>query len=140
MIGEKVNWCSGKRGGRMQIASFCRFFLYIELDPHISSPSWLDVVAVGGLATWDQKPQFLQGPWLRGPYSVPHSFQDHESMVPAISRNLNFLWPFRFPFRIINLLYGPFPLLSGTSGTMSPWSLRFQGSLLCGPFPFTFRD
>jgi hypothetical protein len=99
MIGEKVSRCNGERGGRMQIASFCRFFLYIELDPHIGSPSRLDVVAVGGLAKWDQKPQFLQGPWLRGPYSVPHSFQDHESMVPAISRNHGFLRPFRFPFR-----------------------------------------
>jgi hypothetical protein len=49
IIGEKVSRCNKERG-RMQIASFCRFFLYIELDPHIGSPSWLDVVAVGGLA------------------------------------------------------------------------------------------
>ena len=66
----------------MQIASFYRCFLYIELDPHISSPLWLNVVAVGRLAKCDQKPQFLQGPWLRSrPYSAPHSFQDHESMA-----------------------------------------------------------
>jgi hypothetical protein len=32
----------------MQIALFCRFFLYIKLDPYIGL---LDVVAVGGLAT-----------------------------------------------------------------------------------------
>lgn len=56
IIGGKVSWCNRERGGRIQIALFCRFFLYIELDPYISSLLQLNVVAVGGLATWDQKP------------------------------------------------------------------------------------
>jgi len=35
----------------MQIALFCKFFLYIKLDPYIGLLLWLNVVAVGGLAT-----------------------------------------------------------------------------------------
>ena len=78
--------CNGERGGRMQIASFCRFFLYIKLDPHIGSPSWLDVVAVGGLATWGSESSISAG--TMASWSLPHSFRDHDSMVPSRLANV----------------------------------------------------
>jgi hypothetical protein len=59
----------------MQIASFCRF-LYIKLDPHIGSPSWLDVVAVGGLAKWGPETSIFARTMASGSLFLPHSFQD----------------------------------------------------------------
>ena len=66
--------------------------------PTLGSPSWLDVVAVGGLATWESESSISAG--TMASWSLPNFSGIMNRWSLRFQGSLT-LWPFRFPSGIM---------------------------------------